>query len=517
MLVTNPRSWARASRCALVVSAGCALSTFACQSSSRAPSDAMAEEAGADEEQSDAGEAHEAGARDGGRQDAAQGTDAQTTAQQDASAAREPEAAFAAASASTWEGTGEWRVELKLAQPAERALHYELTTSGNARSGTDYKSPAALEIAAGASAATLSITIVNDGDKESYERLVVTLKGSAPAVSYTLGIADDDEDRWPTSDAVSEVDAARAFPGSNLSGLVYAPGKAGTPADLWMVRNGGPSQLYRLRQSGGVFSPLTSDNWGAGKTLVFPNGTGAPDAEGITMADWSSALLYAVSERDGNGPSAPTVLAFDTSASGPTLTATRSWDLSNDLSALMLTPNTGPEALAWVPDTYLTSAGLFDEARNALYDPAHYPNHAGGLFFVGIEQTGGIYAYALDHMSGAATRVAMVASGQSSVEALEFDRDTNYLWAWCDDTCANHATILRIEENPASPKQGRFGVRRGLNRPATLPNLNHEGMTIAPASECSDNKKAVFWVEDGTSDHILRRGSLPCGPFLDME
>jgi hypothetical protein len=492
--------------------ASCALS-FACQSSSRAPSESLAEEAGAEDEQSDAEVPRAGGVRDAAARDAS----APGNGSADAAGAREPGASFAAASATTWEGTGEWRVELKLAEPAERALHYELSTSGNAQSGADYKLPSVLDIAPGASAVTLAIMIVNDSDKEGYEQLVVTVKGSAPALSYTLGIADDDEDRWPTSDAVSEVDAARAFPGANLSGLVYAPARAGHPADLWMVRNGGPSQLYRLRQNGSSFSPLTSDNWGSGKTLLFPNGAGAPDAEGITMADWGSPLLYAVSERDGNGPSAPAVLAFDTGASGTMLSATRSWDLSADLSMLMLMPNMGPEALAWVPNSYLTSAGFFDEARNEPYDPKRYPNHADGLFFVGIEQTGGIYAFALDHMSGAATRVATIASGQSSVEALEFDRDTNYLWAWCDDTCGNHATVLRIEENPASSKKGRFGVRRGLNRPATLPNLNYEGMTIAPSSECSDDKKAVYWVEDGTSDHILRRGSVPCGAFLDME
>jgi hypothetical protein len=512
MSVCCPRRFRRASsvRALAVLSA---FSSFACSSSSPATSDAMVGGSGGDDDESDASEP-----RDGGALDAAAAHDAgPTDARKDADSAREPELAFASASGSTWEGTGEWRIELKLAEPAPRALHYELATAGSAQSGGDYKLPSGVQIAAGESSATLTVSIVNDTDKESYERLVLSLKGSSPAVSYSLGIADDDEDRWPTTDTVSEVDAARAFPGANLSGLVYAPARASNPAELWMVRNGGPSQLYRLRQSGGTFSPLSSDSWAAGKTLVFPNGAGAPDTEGLTMADWSSPLIYASSERDGNGPSASAVLVFDTSASGSTLTATRSWDLSSDLSTLMLMPNAGPEALAWVPDSYLTSAGFFDEARNAPYDPAHYPDHAGGLFFVGIEQTGGIYAYALDHSSGTATRVAMIASGQSSVEALEFDRDTNYLWAWCDDTCGNHATVLRVEDNPASSNKGRFGVRRSLNRPSTLPDLNHEGMTIAPSSECSDDKKAVYWVEDGTSDHILRRGSVPCGAFLDME
>lgn len=483
----------------------------------RTTPDAMAAEAGAgDEPALDSGEASlEAGAPDADTEM----RDAARSQREDASSGSTIDQAapsFAAANGVSWEGSGEWRVEVKLARPAERALSYALQTSGSATSGADYKLPAALAFAAGASSAQLTIAIVDDRERESLERLTLTLGQLTPAVSYTLAIADDDDDRWPTSDTVTQVDAARAFAGANLSGLVYAPARGGTPADLWLVRNG-PSQLYRLRENGGLFSALTSDGWAAGKTLLFAHGGGAPDAEGITMADWSSPLLYAISERDGAGPSVPAVLAFDTSASGASLTATRSWDLSDDLRALMLGSNTGPEALTWIPDSYLTAAGFFDEARNAPYDPARYANHAGGLFVVGIEQTGGLYAYALDHVTGAATRVAQITSGLSSVVALEFDRDTNYLWAWCDDGCGNRATILRIEENPSSPKRGRFGVRRTVNRPASLPDLNHEGMTFAPGAECKDGKKAVFWIEDGPGDHVLRRGSVPCAAFLEME
>jgi hypothetical protein len=167
-----------------------------------------------------------------------------------------------------------------------------------------------------------------------------------------------------------------------------------------------------------------------------------------------------------------------------------------------------------VPDSYLTSAGFLDEATGKAYDPAHYANHAGGLFFIGIEQTGGIYAYALDHVAGTFTRVASIESGQPALMALEFDRDVNYLWAWCDDTCGNQATILRVEDNPASPRKGRFGVRRHVQRPSGLPNVNNEGMALGPASECQGDKKSVFWVEDGTDDHVLRRGSLTCAAFL---
>ena len=49
-----------------------------------------------------------------------------------------------------------------------------------------------------------------------------------------------------------------------------------------------------------------------------------------------------------------------------------------------------------MPDSYLT-AQAFKKAGGAAYNPADYPNHGTGLFFVGVEQTGEVIGYALDH------------------------------------------------------------------------------------------------------------------------
>jgi len=40
------------------------------------------------------------------------------------------------------------------------------------------------------------------------------------------------------------------------------------------------------------------------------------------------------------------------------------------------------------------------------YNPGDYPDHGTGLFFVGVEATGQIHAYALDHVTGAFTRIS---------------------------------------------------------------------------------------------------------------
>jgi hypothetical protein len=47
-----------------------------------------------------------------------------------------------------------------------------------------------------------------------------------------------------------------------------------------------------------------------------------------------------------------------------------------------------------------------------------------------------------------------------------------------------------------------------------MPNLNNEGFTFAPLSECVGGRRPVLWADDGeTGGFALRRGSLTCAPF----
>ena len=91
-----------------------------------------------------------------------------------------------------------------------------------------------------------------------------------------------------------------------------------------------------------------------------------------------------------------------------------------------------------------------------------------------------IYGFALDHSGGGAfQRVATIASGHNAIMSLDFDRDQGNLWAYCDNTCANQAAVLRIGAD------GRFALNRLYTKPASLADSNNEGITIAPDSECT--------------------------------
>jgi hypothetical protein len=311
---------------------------------------------------------------------------------------------------------------------------------------------------------------------------------------------------WPGDAAVSLADDANVF-GANLSGLAYQPSGSAAKGVLWAVRNG-PSTLYRLIYDGTRWTPDTANGWANGKTLVYPDGGGVPDAEGVTLAGGDDGAVFVSVERNDSGgvnstTSRPGVLRFDTAGAGTTLTATREFDLTADLPGLPA--NAGLEAVAWVPDSLLTSKGFRDEATGTTYDPVFYPNHGAGLFFVGVEDDGRIIAYALNQGNGAFTRVATIASGFPKLMDLSYDPETTHLWAVCDDSCDGRTATLDVAAG------GAFAVSATYERPGGMANLNNEGFAIAPRAECSSGRKPVFWADDSNdAGHALRTGTLAC-------
>jgi hypothetical protein len=318
---------------------------------------------------------------------------------------------------------------------------------------------------------------------------------------------------WPGTDDVVTVDELNFF-GTNLSGLNYQPAAGVDPAVLWAIQNG-PSKLYRLLWNGVTWSADATNDWTVGKLLHYTDGTGAPDSEGLSKAEWTDNGIYVSTERDNNnnGVSRLSILRFDTTAAGAELTALNDWNVTADLP--VAGPNLGLEAITYVPDTALVAGGFFDEATHAAYDPNNYPNHGTGLFFVGLEANGSVYGYALNHATNGFQRVATFASGQVSIMDLAYDREVGNLWGYCDNTCGNKATVFRLDVTPASPTVGTFQIGRVFDHPSTLPNSNNEGITFAPEAECVGGQKSFFWTDDDAiNGHSIRRGTIPCGTFF---
>lgn len=315
---------------------------------------------------------------------------------------------------------------------------------------------------------------------------------------------------WPGGPGVATADGLNVL-GGNMSGLTYQPSGTAAPGVLWAVKNG-PGTLFRLLYDGTIWAPDTANGWANGKVLRYPDGTGDPDAEGVTLVGGDPANgVYVSTERNNsnNSISRPAVLRFDVSGTATSLNATNDWNLTSDLP--VLGANLGLEAVQWMSDGFLVSKGFKDEATNAPYNPATYPNHGAGLFLVGVEQNGNIYAYAL-RAEGTFARVATISTGfPAGVMELSYEPETTHLWAVCDDTCGGRHETFDIASS--GPNTGKFVITNVYARPAGMPNFNNEGFTITPREECLNGLKPVFWADD-TNDgqHALRAGTINCTP-----
>ncbi|MEX5631696.1 lamin tail domain-containing protein [Parafrankia sp. FMc2] len=300
---------------------------------------------------------------------------------------------------------------------------------------------------------------------------------------------------WPGDSAVAVADGTNVF-GTNLSGLSFQNSSV-----LWAVKNGA-GRLYRLVPSGTNWAPDTSGGWGSGKTLRYANGSGDPDAEGVVITP-DGALVATERNNSSDSTSLLKVLRYDIASTATSLNATAEWNLTADLPAVAA--NSGLEAISWIPDSYLTAHGFHDEHAGAVYTPAAYPGHGSGLYFVGLEANGTVYAYALDQAGGGYTRIATITSGLAGVMDLEFEPATGHLWAACDDTCQGRTATLDVNA------QGRFAATAVYARPTGMSNYNNEGFAIAPAETCSAGRKPVVWSDDSNdASHALRRGAVTC-------
>ncbi|MDH6179865.1 hypothetical protein M2152_000047 [Microbacteriaceae bacterium SG_E_30_P1] len=317
---------------------------------------------------------------------------------------------------------------------------------------------------------------------------------------------------WPGGPDVTVVSEQNFF-GQDMSGLAYEGTGTETRGTLWAVNNGSGT-LFKLQWNGTAWVPAASD-WAAGKALRYPDGTGQPDAEGVGFAAAGSVDgIYVATERNGaaSGVSRPSVLRFDVSDPGSTLTATHEWNLTGILPPMG--NNTGLEGVTWVPDAFLTSRGMIDESTGLAYNPADYPAHGSGLFFVAVEATGDVYAVALE-TTGEATLIATIDPGLTIAAEVTFDASTGLLWAVCDEACQGKTVTLEIAQDGAF--DGKFQISNVYENPeGMLDSIANEGFAIAPQELCIDNAKPVFYADDAeTAGYALREATLDCVSDVD--
>ncbi|WP_377270786.1 lamin tail domain-containing protein [Peterkaempfera sp. SMS 1(5)a] len=321
---------------------------------------------------------------------------------------------------------------------------------------------------------------------------------------------------WPGPQDVTTADDTDF--GQNMSGLFYVPGATPAQDYMWGVENGdsgsplntGQSSLFKLVQdASGNWGPATG--WEKGVKLHYPDGSGQPDSEGVTAVG-GKAFISTERDNSNNNVSRVSILEYDPSriADGA-LNATTEWDLEPDFNLASGDANAGFEAVTFIPDSYLVANGFKTDA-GALYDPSQYGDHFGGVFVAGLEKDGSLYAYVLQ-ADGAFQRLAAFSSGFSQIMDAAWDPSQEALWLDCDNGCDGQTSIVKLDTTAGDTNQGHFQVTTVYNRPTGGANINNEGFTVQPPSECdpASNTRSVWWSDDADdAGHAIRTAKADC-------
>lgn len=280
---------------------------------------------------------------------------------------------------------------------------------------------------------------------------------------------------WPFDPlTITPVELGGAFAGDDMSGVdIAADGTA------YVVNNGaGTLHVLTFDRSAGTYSEDRTF------TLRYPDGTGIPDSEGVTVDD--EGAVYVATERndEADDVSRPSVLRFElTSGAGSgELAATYEYDLSGITGPL--SANGGLEAVEYLPEAW------------------------GGAFAVGVEGTGAVHFVSFG-ADGSITEHQTFDSPFQGVMALDHDATTGVLRVLCDEVCEGHSLEMTFD--------GTEFVTDGTlyARPEVMPNHANEGFaTHSETVECmtgTTSRVRMLWTDDAGADGVGLRTAVTSG------
>ncbi|NVF12294.1 lamin tail domain-containing protein [Anaerococcus sp. AGMB00486] len=248
-----------------------------------------------------------------------------------------------------------------------------------------------------------------------------------------------------------------------------------------------------------------------GKSVAFikdkdnPEAEG-PDSEGITVD--KDGFIYLAVERDNGDKNVNKNMILQVQNpfdKKDKFVADKEWDITNILPDVEA--NLGIETIEWVGFDHINKR-LFDQSLNKTFDKNDYKNaYQDGVFFVGLEANGNIYALILQD-DGSAKVINELSTNLGGVMGLDYDRENDILWALADDGFDNIHTAIQFDGTD-KPKVINVSAPSEMNK-----RLNNEGFVILPSSE-KDTRDVLYFM-DGTNKEAIRLASLNKAYMSDL-
>ncbi len=313
------------------------------------------------------------------------------------------------------------------------------------------------------------------------------------SVALLFGFLSFSQSPWPAENwsqatpLTAVMDAAGV---QDLSGLHWNP----QTNRLYLVQGSGFLRVLQLNTATNTFSQL------AYKAL-----TGGP--EGITQADYNATEFYVIAENEYE------IRKYTTNAGITTISESRHWDLLNAPSPMNDTGNSGPEGIAFVPDSALSAIGFVSEQTGNPYTSV---KGMGGLMFIAHQDGGYIWVFDINpNTSNDFAYVGKYKSAQQESCDLAFDRTTGLLYILHNVSGNNRLEVSDLSSAIVNGERKLNDVDEILIPNAPGSNDNIEGFALSP--KCPDSGTVSAWLcrdtEDSDSNAIQQDALRWFNPF----
>lgn len=274
---------------------------------------------------------------------------------------------------------------------------------------------------------------------------------------------------------------------ANLTGVMDANGLLELSGLHWNPVSG---RLFVAHGDGRVRILQWSGASNAFTAIANISGIGGP--EGITQVSYNANEFYTVDEDDFE------VRRYTLSPDLTTATLTRYWDLLASPSPMTNTGNTGPEGIAFIPDSILAARGFISQLSGAQYTST---KGMGGLLFVAHQDGGYIWVFDVNPaVNNNFAYVGRYKTNRSESCDLEFDSSTGLLYI-LHNTGGNTVEVTDLTSAPVSGGR-KFVTVKEYTVPNPSGNTNIEGFALTPRSGplMMSTGTSAFFCRDVESD-----------------